>query len=136
MGHHQRLAALDGVSLLAPTDELLAIVDAESAGDFRGFRISGRGGATITHYTASGDTVVLATPDHGGPGGCSFSGGQFPEYDALLEDIVRTEIDFGSGVTFSRDTVTIIRSGKILIYEERRPPAYVTGGRSPLKTMW
>jgi hypothetical protein len=116
-GHHPRSSVplLDGVSLLAPTDELLAIVDAESAGDIRGFRISTRGGATITHYTASGDTVVLPAPKHQGPAGCSLSGGQFPEYDSLLETIVKTEIDFGDGVTFTRDTVTITRSGKIVI---------------------
>src|SRR4051812_637951 len=41
---------LDGVNLLAPTDELLAIVEAESASDFRGMRISKNGVATVTHY--------------------------------------------------------------------------------------
>lgn len=43
-----------GTNLLAPTDELLAIVDAESASDVRGLRVSKNGGATITNYDASG----------------------------------------------------------------------------------
>jgi hypothetical protein len=114
--HHDRhMGILDGVNLLAPTDELLAVVDAESASDFRGMRISQNGGATITHYNASGAAVILSTPKKGGPNGCSFSGKQFPVYDSLLSTIVKTVIDFGSGVTFKHDTVTITRSGKIVI---------------------
>jgi hypothetical protein len=114
--HHDRhMGILDGVNLLAPTDELLAIVDAESASDFRGLRISQNGGATITHYNASGATVTLSAPKEGGPNGCSFSGKQFPEYDSILSTIVKTVIDFGSGVTFKHDTVTITRSGKIVV---------------------
>src|SRR4051812_14026898 len=106
---------LDGLNLLAPTDELLSIVDAESAGDFRGFRISENGGATITNYNADGGTVSLVPPREGGPQGCSVSGGQFPEMDSLLSTIVKTVIDFGSSVTFKHDTVTITRAGKIII---------------------
>lgn len=115
-GHHKPYRGiLDGVSLLAPTNELLAIVDAESAGDFRGLRISGNGGATITHYNAGGEVVQLSVPKTGGPNGCSFSGKQFPGYDSLLSTIVKTVIDFGDGVTFSRDTISITRAGKIII---------------------
>lgn len=50
-----------------------------------------------------------------GPQGCSFSGKQFPGYDSLLATIVKTEVDFGSGVTFRKDTVEITRAGKIVI---------------------
>ena len=105
---------VDGLHMLAPTDEILAIIDAESASDIRGLRISKNGGATITHFNAAGAQVTLSLPANG-PQGCSFSGKQFPEYDSLLGTIVRTVIDFGTGVTFKRDTVTITRAGKITI---------------------
>lgn len=107
---------LDGTNLLAPTDELLAIVEAESAGDFRGQRMHARGGATVTHYDASGNIITVSQPTaEGKPEGCSFSGGQFPKSDSLLAKIARTVIDFGSGVTEKHDTVSITRSGKIII---------------------
>ncbi|SHG72538.1 hypothetical protein SAMN04488109_1568 [Chryseolinea serpens] len=114
-GNGRHNGILDGLSLLAPTDELLAIVDAESASDFRGLRISKSGGATITNYNAAGETVSLPISATDGPQGCSFSGHQFPVYDSLLATIAKTVIDFGSGVTFRRDTVKITRSGKIVI---------------------
>jgi hypothetical protein len=121
-GHHDRHSGiLDGVNLLAPTNELLAIVDAESASDFRGLRISQNGGASITHYNAAGEMVSLPVPREGGPNGCSFSGNEHPQFDSLLSTIVKTEIDFGSGVTFHRDTVTITRSGKIIIERSGDP---------------
>ncbi|HEX8061449.1 MAG TPA: hypothetical protein VF473_10965 [Cyclobacteriaceae bacterium] len=107
---------LDGLNLIAPTDELLAIVDAESASDIRGLRVSKNGGATITNYDASGNVVSMPlTGDKHGPQGCSFSGKQFPATDSLLAKIVKTVIDFGSGVRYKRDTVEIVRSGKIVI---------------------
>lgn len=109
---------LDGLNLLAPTDELLAIVDAESAGDIRGFRISRTGGATVTHYNADGEIVAWPVSERSGPHGCSFTGSQFPELDSLLAAIVKTEIDFGTGVTFTRDTVNITRAGKIIVNRE------------------
>lgn len=109
----RRGGVLDGLYLLAPNDELLAIIDAESASDLRGLRISKNGGATILHFDANGDTVTLSL--NGGPHGCSFSGKQFPEYDSLLGTIVRTEINFGDGVTVKKDTIEITRSGKITI---------------------
>lgn len=105
---------LDGLNLLAPNDELLAVVDAESASDIRGLRISQNGGATITNYDANGNKVSLPIPAKTGPQGCSISG-QFPAYDSLISKIAKTEINFGSGVTFRRDSVEIIRSGKIII---------------------
>jgi hypothetical protein len=119
-GHHHgggrpHRGILDGINLLAPTDELLAIVDAESASDFRGMRISKNGGATITHYDVSGNQVTLPTPTSGAPNGCSFSGKQFPKSDSLLSKIAKTVIDFGNGVTYKRDTITITRTGKITI---------------------
>jgi hypothetical protein len=113
--HH---GILDGLNLLAPTDELLAIIDAESAGDIRGFRISRTGGATVTHYNADGEIVTLPVSEQSGPQGCSLSGGQFPEFDSLLSTIVKTEIDFATGATFARDTITIFRAGKIMITRE------------------
>jgi hypothetical protein len=114
-GHDRHKGILDGVNLLAPTDELLAIVDAESASDIRGLRISKDGGATITNYNAAGETVTLPLPREGGPNGCSFSGHQHPESDSLLSTIVKTVIDFGTGVTFHHDSVSITRSGSITI---------------------
>ncbi|MBL0744363.1 hypothetical protein [Chryseolinea lacunae] len=114
-GHPKFRGILDGANLLAPTEELLTIIDAESASDFRGLRISRNGGATITNYDASGNVIALTLPATGGPNGCSFSGHQFPVYDSLLSKIAKTVIDFGSGVTYRRDTVTITRSGKIII---------------------
>jgi hypothetical protein len=117
-GHHGHHGPLDGLSLLPPTDELLAIADAESAGDFRGMRLSSKGGATITHYDKNGVVVSLPEPgDHerGGPQGCSFSGKQFPVQDSILSTIVKTVVDFGTGVTFNRDTISITRAGKIII---------------------
>jgi hypothetical protein len=114
-GRHHGPPFLDGLNLLAPTDELLAIVDAESASDFRGMRISKNGGATITNYNANGEVVALPLPATGGPGGCSFSGKQFPQFDSLLATITKTVINFGSGTTFARDTVTITRTGKIVV---------------------
>jgi hypothetical protein len=114
--HHQRHPGLlDGLSLLAPTDELLAIVDAETASDFRGFRISKTGGATITHFNAEGEPVNLPTPERNGPQGCSFTGKEHPQLDSILSTIIKTEIDFGTGVTFHHDTIEITRSGKIII---------------------
>jgi hypothetical protein len=109
---------LDGLNLIAPTDELLAIVDAESASDVRGLRVSQNGGATITNYDANGNEVTLPLPGKNGPQGCSFSGKQFPATDSLLSKIAKTVIDFGSGLTYERDTVEITRAGKIVI--ERR----------------
>jgi len=106
---------LDGLNLLAPTDELLAIVDAESASDVRGLRVSQNGGAAITNYDAEGNEVTVPLPGKNGPQGCSFSGKQFPAYDSLLSSIAKTVIDFGSGVTFKRDTVEITRTGRIVI---------------------
>ena len=113
--HKGKPVLLDGIGLLAPTDEILALIDAESASDFRGLRISKNGGATITNYDADGNVVTLSTPSSDGPQGCSFSGHQFPVYDSLLSTIVKTVIDFGSGVTYKHDTISITRSGKITI---------------------
>jgi len=106
---------LDGTNLLAPTNQLLAIIDAESAGDFRGMRMQAAGGATVTNYDQSGNIIALPLPASGGPQGCSFSGGQFPHYDSLLALIAKTVIDFGSGVTEKHDTTTITRVGEIII---------------------
>lgn len=108
---------LDGTSLLAPTDELLAIVEAESAGDIRGMRMHDRGGATVTNYDADGNVIAfpLPAPSDGGPEGCSFSGKQFPLMDSLLSKIAKTVIDFGDGVTNTRKDITVTRSGKIII---------------------
>lgn len=111
-GRHNGL--LDGLSLLAPTEELLAIVEAESAGDMRGFRMAKMGGANITHYDVNGMNVELPMPADGQHGG-GFSGKQFPELDELLSKIVTTVVDYGTGVTFQRDSVSITRSGKITI---------------------
>lgn len=113
--HGRHHGILDGLNLLAASDELLAIVDAESASDIRGLRISKNGGATITHYDVNGQTIAFSVSKSEGPQGCSFSGKQFPGYDSLLATIVKTEIDFGTGVTFKRDTVEIRRAGKIVI---------------------
>lgn len=106
---------LDGLNLLAPTDELLAIVDAESASDFRGLRVSKNGGASITNYNAAGNVIQAPLLLVNGPQGCSFSGKQFPKYDSLLKSIAKTVIDFGTGKTFRRDTIEIVRAGKIVI---------------------
>lgn len=107
---------LDGTNFLIPTSELLAIVDAESAGDMRGVRMYARAGATIINYDASGNVVTLTPPSiNAGPEGASFSCGQFPQNDSLLSKIVKTEINFGSGVTVKHDTISITRAGKITI---------------------
>jgi hypothetical protein len=108
---------LDGSGLFTPTDELLAIVDAESAGDFRGFRMQAAGGATVANYDASGNVVTLTPPaqNAGGPEGCSFSGKQFPKFDSLLAKVAKTVVDFGAGVTHTKGATTITRSGKIII---------------------
>jgi hypothetical protein len=107
---------LDGTSFLTPTNDLIAIVDAESAGDMRGIRMYADGGAKITNYDASGNVVILtAPPMNAGPEGTSFSCGQFPQSDSLLSKIVKTEIDFGTGVSVKHDTITITRAGKIII---------------------
>jgi hypothetical protein len=107
---------LEGTNFITADDALLAIVDAESAGDFRGLRMHEQGGATITHYDAAGNTVTLPEPDPASkPEGCSFSGKQFPKNDSLLSKIAKTVIDFASGVTNKRGDNTITRSGKIII---------------------
>ncbi|MBI1769171.1 MAG: hypothetical protein HYR67_12435 [Bacteroidetes bacterium] len=107
---------LEGTNFLTPTNELIAIVDAESAGDMRGLRMYANGGAKITNYNASGNVVTLTAPSmNKGPEGASFSCGQFPQNDSLLSKIVKTEIDFGGGVTIKHDTITITRAGKIII---------------------
>jgi hypothetical protein len=118
---------LDGTSLLAPTNELLAIIDAENAGDFRGLFMFSKGGGTVKSYDKDGNEIKLggfAVPasfsgftgySSGMPEGCSFSGGQFPKYDSSLMAAIKTIIDFGTGVTQKRDTATITRSGKIII---------------------
>ncbi|GHM98664.1 hypothetical protein WSM22_01540 [Cytophagales bacterium WSM2-2] len=106
---------LNGSNFLTPSNELVAIVDAESAGDMRGIRMSGRAGAKITNYDASGNVITLSVPSQGGPEGVSFSGGQFPQFDSLLKKIAKTEINFGSGVTEQHDSITITRVGKIVI---------------------
>ncbi|RIW14000.1 hypothetical protein D0X99_14410 [Algoriphagus lacus] len=106
---------MDGLNLLAPNDEILAIIDAESAGEIRGFRVYKFGGATITHYDAEGETVVL--PAFGSADGphAGHSGNQFPQLDSLLALIVKTEVDFGDGVTITRHEQEITRAGKIII---------------------
>ncbi len=106
---------LNGTNFLTPTNELIAIVDAESAGDMRGIRLFAHGGATVTNYDASGNVVTLPDPSSGGPQGVSFSGGQFPHTDSLLAKIVKTVIDFGTGVSTKHDSITITRIGKIII---------------------
>jgi hypothetical protein len=114
-GHHPGLPPpLDGTTLLAPTNELLAIIDAESAGDLRGIQMHGHSGATITNYDSAGNILKHPMPMNGGEG-CSFSGGQFPQTDSALASISKTVIDFGTGVTEKHDTVTITRIGKIII---------------------
>jgi hypothetical protein len=107
---------LDGTDFLTPTNELIAIVDAESAGDMRGNRMYENGGAKITNYDASGNVITLPHPSmNAGPEGASFSSGQFPQSDSLLAKIVKTVIDFGSGVSVQHDSITITRVGKIVI---------------------
>jgi hypothetical protein len=106
---------LNGTSFLTPTNELVAIVDAESAGDIRGLRMYEHAGATITNYDASGAVITLPLPPTGGPEGVSFSGGQFPAVDSLLKKITKTVVDFGTGVTETHDSTTITRVGKIVI---------------------
>ncbi len=108
---------IDGTGLFTATDELLAIVDAESAGDFRGFRMQAAGGATVTNYDASGNVITMTPPaqNAGGPEGCSFSGKQFPKFDSLLAKIAKTVVDFGTGVTHQKGNTTITRAGKIII---------------------
>lgn len=106
---------MDGLNMLAPNDEILAIIEAESAGDVRGFRMFKFGGATITHYDASGKVVelpVASTVDgpHGG-----HSGNQFPEMDSLLSLIVKSKVDFGSGVTVTKNDQEITRKGVIVV---------------------
>ena len=106
---------MDGLNLLAPNDEILAIIEAESAGDMRGFRMFKFGGATITHFDAAGKVVnlpVFSSIDgpHGG-----HSGNQFPELDSLLNLIAKTKVDFGTGVTITRHEQEITRKGVILI---------------------
>lgn len=115
-GGHGRGHILDGTNFITKDDTLLAIIDAESAGDFRGFRMHGGGGATITHYNANGAVVSLPEPSTTSkPEGCSFSGGQFPQMDSLLATIVKTVVDFGTGVTNKKGDNTITRSGSITI---------------------
>jgi hypothetical protein len=106
---------LNGTDFLTPTNQLLAIVDAESAGDMRGLQMFGHSGATITNYNAQGDVVALPLPPSGGPQGVSFSGGQFPVIDSVLKTIVKTIVDFGSGVSVAHDSTTITRVGQIVI---------------------
>lgn len=107
---------LDGTNFITADDALLAIIDAESAGDFRGLRMHDKGGATITHYDEAGNTVTFQEPDPAlRPEGCSFSGKQFPKTDSLLSKIAKTVIDFGTGVTNKKGDNTITRSGKIII---------------------
>ncbi|HNP77128.1 MAG TPA: hypothetical protein PKM91_07825, partial [Cyclobacteriaceae bacterium] len=108
---------LDGTNLLAPTDELLAIIDAESAGDFRGLRMHEMGGAKVTNYDASGNVIAMPAPPQngGGPEGCSFSGKQFPKFDSLLAKVAKTVIDFGTGVSVTHGSNTVTRAGKIVI---------------------
>jgi hypothetical protein len=106
---------MDGLNLLAPNDEILAIIEAESAGDIRGFRMFKFGGATITHYDASGKIIelpVASTVDgpHGG-----HSGNQFPEMDSLLSLIVKSKVDFGAGVTVTKNEQQITRKGVIVV---------------------
>ncbi len=106
---------LNGTEFFTPSNELLAIVDAESAGDMRGFRMFGRSGALVTNYDANGNVISLPMLAKGGPEGVSFSGGQFPQIDTLLSKIVKTVVDFGAGVTVRHDSASITRSGKIII---------------------
>jgi len=105
----------DGLNLLAPNDEILAIIEAESAGDIRGFRMFKLGGATITHYDASGKVIELpvATTVDGPQGG--HSGNQFPEMDSLLSLIVKSKVDFGTGVTVTKNNQEITRKGVIMV---------------------
>jgi len=108
---------LPGSEFLTPTNELLAIVDAESAGDIRGFRMAKRTGATVTHYDADGNVVTFPEPAVGehGPEGTSFSGHQFPKFDSVLTTIVKTVVDYGTGVTVQHDSISITRAGQIEI---------------------
>jgi len=116
-GHGPGMGSLlSGTDFLTPTNELVAVVDAESAGDIRGLRMFGNSGAKITNYDASGNVVTMTPPSmNAGPEGASFSCGQFPHSDSLLSKIAKTVIDYGSGVSVQHDSITITRAGKIII---------------------
>ncbi|HLZ16873.1 MAG TPA: hypothetical protein VKQ08_07525 [Cyclobacteriaceae bacterium] len=110
---------LGGTNFLTPTNELIAIVDAESAGDIRGMRMYAQGGATVTNYDTNGNVVTMPSTGAQGPEGVSFSDGQFPLMDSLLEKIVKTVIDFGTGVSVKHDSTTITRGGRIIVTRVR-----------------
>ncbi|MDI9337493.1 MAG: hypothetical protein QM539_03605 [Alphaproteobacteria bacterium] len=120
------LFSIDGISLLAANDTLLAITDFENinehAKNFYGYAV---GGATITHYDASGAVLtniasLLPTPTLGCSQGKHRSGKHLGLYDALnidslLSTVAKTVIDFGTGVSVAYQGDTVTRSGQIVI---------------------
>ena len=117
-GHRgiQNIFSIDGVSLLTPNDTLYAIVESENAGDLRGLVGFQRTGATITHYDASGNTVILPVGTVTKGKGHSHSGKLYPKQDSLLATIAKTVIDYGTtGITTTFGTNSITKKGTIVI---------------------
>ena len=117
-GHHgiQNIFSIDGVSLLTPNDTLLAIVESEYAGDLRGLHGFQRTGATITHYDASGNAVILPVGTITKGKGHSHSGKLYPKHDSLLATIAKTIIDYGTtGITTTFGTNALTKKGSIVI---------------------
>ena len=116
--------SVDGISLLAINDTLLAINDFENVNDqIKNLQSFAFGGATITHYDAAGNVITnISLPisslysslgKH--RNGQNLGWSDVLNLDSIISTIAKTVIDFGSGVSLIRHNDTVTRSGQITI---------------------
>ncbi len=116
--------AVDGISLLAINDTLLAINDVENVNDqIKNLQSFVFGGATVTHYDASGNVITnISLPISSlysslgrHRNGTILGWNDALNLDSIISTIAKTVIDFGSGVSLIRHNDTVTRSGQITI---------------------
>lgn len=125
-GIKSKLFSVDGISVIANNDTLLAIYDFENINEnIKNLHSFITGGGTVTHYDASGNVITglnvyiplpsLYSRGGKGKGGKNNTIIDLYNIDSLISTIGKTEINFGTGVSLTRGIDTVTRSGKIVI---------------------
>ena len=118
--------SIDGISLIAINDTLLAITDFENVNEnIKNINAFIYGGGTVTHYDASGNVITglnVNIPISGiyssigkKRGGGAYLYREITNIDSLFSTIAKTEINYGTGVSIINHLDTVLRSGKIVI---------------------